>query len=244
MAATEIKGFNIDIEDSKLWRYMDFAKFIDLISTQYIFLSRIDKLEDVYEGTIPKAYVDKVNEINNPIVNSFFDSRFNLNKAHRQWIYINCWHMNEVESAAMWKLYSKTNESIAIETTYNTLKSILPDCVIIGKVKYFDYNSEYENTLNSINHFFQKRKSFIHEQEVRLLIEDEEAYKNNSLSPSSKNSSNGIKVPINIKQLINTIHVSPTAPKWFFTLVKKIVNEDYKLNIPVKQSDLYNDPIY
>ena len=46
------------------------------------------------------------------------------------------------------------------------------------------------------------------------------------------------------EELIKIIHVSPTAPEWFFELVKKVVQEDYKLNIEVKQSILYKNQIY
>ena len=34
---------------------------------------------------------------------------------------INCWHMNDFESEAMWKLYLKSNEGIAIQSTYQRL---------------------------------------------------------------------------------------------------------------------------
>ena len=34
---------------------------------------------------------------------------------------VNCWHINEHESAAMWDLYLKSNEGIAIQSTYQKL---------------------------------------------------------------------------------------------------------------------------
>jgi len=40
---------------------------------------------------------------------------------------INCWHMNDHESAAMWKLYLKSDEGIAIQSTYRKLKDAITD---------------------------------------------------------------------------------------------------------------------
>ena len=34
---------------------------------------------------------------------------------------VSCWHMSTCESAAMWSLYSKTNEGIAIRSTVGRL---------------------------------------------------------------------------------------------------------------------------
>lgn len=77
--------------------------------------------------------------------------------------------MNEYESAAMWKLYSKTNESIAIETTYCKLKNVLPNDIMIGKVRYIDFEKDTINPTNVFNSFLHKRKSFEHENEVRII---------------------------------------------------------------------------
>ena len=38
-----------------LWKYMDFLKFAYLIETKTLWFNRIDKFEDVYEGTYPYA---------------------------------------------------------------------------------------------------------------------------------------------------------------------------------------------
>jgi hypothetical protein len=42
---------------------------------------------------------------------------------------VTCWHMNECESAAMWKLYSTAKESVCVQTTYGRLRSVLDEDV-------------------------------------------------------------------------------------------------------------------
>lgn len=39
----------------KIWRYMDFTKFVSLLETESLFLSRVDKFEDPYEGATSHA---------------------------------------------------------------------------------------------------------------------------------------------------------------------------------------------
>lgn len=45
----------------------------------------------------------------------------------QDWMYISCWHMNEYESAAMWKLYAKSSDAIAIQTTFQKLCESIGD---------------------------------------------------------------------------------------------------------------------
>lgn len=85
---------------------------------------------------------------------------------------VNCWHANEHESAAMWKLYLKSDEGIAIQSTYKRLKeSIIDDeDVLIGKVNYIDYETDIIDPNNQYGSLIHKRKSFEHEKEIRAVI--------------------------------------------------------------------------
>ena len=55
--------------------------------------------------------------------------------------------MNEFESAAMWNLYLKSNEGIAIQSTYKSLKRTLDKRrgdkdIVVGQVEYIDFNKD------------------------------------------------------------------------------------------------------
>ena len=57
-----------------------------------------------------------------------------INKHWPKYNAINCWHMNDHESAAMWKLYLKSNEGIAVQSTYETLRDSIIDEEKVRKV--------------------------------------------------------------------------------------------------------------
>jgi hypothetical protein len=151
-------------EDVDIWQYMKWAKFVSILQCQALFFSRVDRLktDDPYEGAFPKNY-------SNP----------DIKRLYQKWqitdqIAANCWHMNEYESAAMWRLYAPGEPDIAIQSTFrqltNSFNSELRD-VFVGEISYMDYeidpNSDGDNMLSFCLH---KRYSFRHEQELRALI--------------------------------------------------------------------------
>jgi len=76
--------------------------------------------------------------------------------------FISCWHENECESEAMWRLYSSfLDNALAIRTSYNSLYHALGrnPSIKIGRVKYIDFQKRYAGVNNS---FWRKRKSFEH----------------------------------------------------------------------------------
>ncbi|KAF5417645.1 MAG: hypothetical protein C5S38_01275 [Candidatus Methanophagaceae archaeon] len=98
-----------------------------------------------------------------------------FSKDIRRFTIMNCWHINDYESAAMWNLYLKTDEGVAIQSTFKRLtESFLNHAehdVHIGTVKYIDYETEWLPERYSFNPFLHKRKSFEHERELRAIIQ-------------------------------------------------------------------------
>jgi hypothetical protein len=43
--------------ETRIWRYLTFAKYIDLVEREEIFFARADRLGDPFEGTLSKANV-------------------------------------------------------------------------------------------------------------------------------------------------------------------------------------------
>ena len=224
-------------ENIKIWRYMDFTKFVSLISSKSLFFCRSDLFEDPFEGSYPKTnlklrpliYKDMDEKIFNTMTKQFTK----ISKDIKKYTYINCWHANEYESAAMWKLYSNTKESIAIQTDYKTLKDILNEKIYLGIVKYIDYEQDFLPEGNLFNPFMHKRKSFEHENEVRAIIMD----------LKMGEFKEGININIDVNKLIKKIYISPTAPSWIINLTKEI-SKKYNINANIKNSDLYSQPIF
>lgn len=155
---------------------------------------------------------------------------------------INCWHMSNYESAAMWKLYSKSNEGIVIQSTYNRLVKCFDKSSIkvhIGIVTYVDYEKDIFNFGNVFSPFLHKRKSFEHEKELRCVI-----WKWNFNNPNlNKLEKGGVKIEIDIKELIGNIYVSPDSPIWFTELVKDITRK-YDIPVPIINSRLNDKPLF
>jgi len=131
--------------------------------------------------------------------------------------------MNEHESAAMWKLYTRTNEAVAVQSTYATLRKCLPDGqsaqprVYLGTVQYVDYDTETIPEGNAFWPLVHKRRGFAHEHELRAVTADME------LAASGKQAPSGITIPVEVDRLVHRVVIAPTAPTWFPDLVARIV---------------------
>jgi hypothetical protein len=256
-------------EDVRVWRYMDFTKFVSFIESQCLYFTRADKLDDPFEGSLPIKTVESRNRVNRRVLRhpdfpkGFIDTYLNqiattgeINKCWRKFYAINCWHMNEHESAAMWKLYLKSNEGIAVQSIYRDLReSIIDDeKVYIGMVKYIDYEKEsishYYDTpsvndciFNGFSPFVHKRKSFEHEQEVRALIEKPPTTSEEKIGYYQDTIAHGIKVRVNVERLVEKIYIAPSAPNWLSDLVKSIAKK-YGFKFEIVQSKLNESPVF
>jgi hypothetical protein len=236
------RSFSFPEDDSiKIWRYMDFTKFVSMLESTSLYFARADQLEDPYENAIPKCNQDawakvlkqpSIPEIE-PLDQQGVKLFLNDVLAMRLELYVNCWHMNSHQSAAMWKLYLKSDEGIAIQSTAKQFAcafSSYPKDVFIGEVSYIDYETDIIPDMNTLAYIVRKRISFAHERELRAVVWDK------------KEPACGIEVPVNLNELVETVFVAPTAPAWFATLVKAVAKR-YGLNAEVRHSDLYTAPL-
>jgi hypothetical protein len=224
--------------DAKIWRYMDFTKLLSLIDNQSLYFSRADKFGDQFEGSLTLPVIKHRNSHG---LSSFSEAY----KEARKYTYINCWHVNDYESEAMWKLFVNSNESIAVQSTYNKLKMSLDAentfYVFIGLVKYIDYKVDIFNYGNVFSPFLFKRKSFEHEKELRAIASS--GIDNPGLKCTEKNDSDGLNIKVNLDLLIETIFINPTAPDWFYELVKSVTAK-YKFHFEVRNSTLKSEPLF
>ena len=179
------------------------------------------------------------------------DARFTL---------INCWHENDHESEAMWRLYASGGFGIAIKSSFGGLvksfKSRLPD--IIARVNYLSYDTMPMPLVLSAP-FLHKRASFEHEHEVRALITEhiESAspteprprppvsnrfsYRAKYIDYSTDVCDVGLYYGVDVRQLILEVVVSPYAPRWIVDLTRSVVDR-YRFQLRVRQSDLAKRP--
>ena len=238
-----------DDENIKIWHYMDLAKFVALIDKKALFFARADTLPDKFEGSYSKANIKLRPIIHKDIPTEKQRQRQIFCKELRRFALINCWHMNEVESAAMWGLYTESDEGIAIQSTFKRLKESFSKnvenngyTVFIGKVTYVDYEKEWIPEGNLLFPFFHKRKNFEHEKELRAII-CKIPEKNGMADLSQEIFDKGVHIPVDIDKLIERIVMSPKAPKYFYDSVKSIVSK-YDLKKEVIPSSLGGSPVF
>lgn len=155
---------------------------------------------------------------------------------------ISFWHMNEHELAAMWKLYSSSNEAVCIRSAYRRLRLCLPQCVLIGEVNYINYETPGFAISNAMNFIMHKRLSFAHERELRAIFWEMDG------SPGAQPykariEPNGLAIEVDLTALIDHVYVSPTAPAWFADLVR-VMTTKCGFAFPVSQSTLAEAPLY
>jgi hypothetical protein len=104
-------------DDTILWRYSDFAKFMDLIERRKLWFSRADKFEDPLEGTFTDAEIAHFRSLRSDgtPVDPAAHSLSGISKMMRGTTFVNCWREGKHESMAMWDIYGKASGIVAIK---------------------------------------------------------------------------------------------------------------------------------
>lgn len=229
-------------DEDRIWRHMDFTKFVSLLHSSALHFTRVDKLEDPFEGSFPRVNVrlrSKRFKGNMPPKDIKLLSEF-----YKQFVkhtFVSCWHLSKYQSAAMWKLYLQSNEGIAIRSTFGKLKESLKKYkdhdVYIGKVNYIRYTKDLIPE-GSLFLYFHKRMSFEHEKELRAVIQAFSYDKEGDIDWSKSPHGSGLNVSVNLNILIERIVLAPFCPSWQMEVVKSVLNK-YDLKKPVSRSLLY-----
>jgi len=192
-------------EESKVWRYMGLPKYLSLLQSRSLFFYNLEKMarSDPFEGALPASRfvhrkwesIDDVPERirerpqglpslgeSDPAIwlkrlKDIAEHRIRQAYAYRRSYFINCWHLSEFESSAMWDIYSKRNEAIAILSSESRFRAALADAgqdVMGGRITYGEYADEdFEmDESNGLTPVLHKRNSYSYEQEYRLVYWD------------------------------------------------------------------------
>jgi hypothetical protein len=216
--------------DTIVWKYLDLSKFLDLLLSQKLFMSRSDKFEDQYEGTFSEPTFEEIKKLstNNPDFLNYY-------KTHREKVAISSWHINEYESFAMWQIFTQNSEGLAIQSTVKRLQdALVPENnykQYIGEVNYIDYKKEYIPFDDLFFPFLFKRKSFQYEREVRIITD---------VADNNIRLNDGLKINVDISQLIEKIYIHPKSENWYKNLVIQLVKQ-LGFDFEIEKSDLESD---
>lgn len=216
--------------DTVVWKYLDLSKFLDLLLCKKLFMSRSDKFEDQYEGTFSEPTYAEMKKIaeNNPKFLKYY-------KKHREKVVVSSWHINEHESYAMWQIFTQNSEGLAIQSTVGRLQEALGVEKRyeqhIGAVNYIDYKKEFIPFEDTFFPFLFKRKSFQYEGEVRIISD---------LTNYNMEINDGMKINVDINQMIEKIYIHPKSQNWYKNLVFQLM-EQLGFNFTIEKSDLQSD---
>jgi hypothetical protein len=251
---------------------MTFIKFMSLFDRLALYFARVDRLGDPFEGSY--GWRNLAGDLRDDEMVPTFSSETPANLLGK-WVgsrpltpkerrasfilgqkntYANCWHMNDHESAAMWSVYSRSGEGIAIRSTYRRLRDSFtsPDpnqMVSIGVVKYIDYEVDGIPESSPFFSYLHKRKSFESEHELRALVFGSAPDGDGPLNPDKMQSAPGKYIDISLNTLIESVYVSPKSPDWVTELVRSTVKRmsarcEFDRDVSVINSRLDDTPLY
>ncbi len=201
-----------------VWRYMSLAKLVSLLKARNLYLSRIDQFSDPYEGTTTPRTAEGIGEfLRRTGAKSPLADVLGFYEKSRRGTFVSCWHANEHETEAMWRLYCGDGGGVAVQSTYGGLLEAIRwhQGVYIGQVRYVDYGIASFPDANAFYPVMHKRAAFAHEREVRIVRYLPE-------SPTEEQPT-GLTLPVDLSSMCNAVFVSPSAPKYYFDAVHGVL---------------------
>lgn len=215
--------------ERQLWRFMDLAKFVSMFNHQGLYFCVLDALGDRLEGALPEM----------PPEASDWDRKtaWSLWCSNRATVFVNCWHWNDDESAAMWRLYA--SQGVAIRTTFGRLSRAVHQrpaatppnrdrMVVGGMVTYTDPGEIARPDLRTpFPMALKKRRWYEYEHEFRLMYHlpsnalESASSPQAGLSPKRK----GVWVACDLAQAISEIVLAPSSPLFLEDAVKAVTEK-------------------
>ena len=250
-------------DTARLWRYMDLSRFLCLLHRRALYFCRRDELHDPWEGALSAGVVGQIRSVVGEDGLSGVAGLYGLVAAQAV---LNCWHENDCESVAMWRLYTSGNDGVAMYTTFARLKEALSGSIYsinIARVVYADHERDMAKeaasassveALNTMGPILQKRRSYAHESEVRAIIpfpdapalERYAAMENPPLGTTilvaRRERELGLHVPVDPTVLIEGIVLSPNYPPWAIEALQSAIDQA-GLPVHIQTSDLLKKPL-
>lgn len=189
-------------DTTALRRYTSLDVVLKILKSQKLRLTRLDKFEDIFEGSVPKKQFDDQVVLFSSHSTMMMDqvaahypgmsrpSRSRRDpwevmterrRAKTRSAYASCWTWGE-ESESMYKLYCGGKDGppvgvgLLLRTTCAKLeKSIAGNELLFHPINYRPYHTG-DPFNDELDPFFHKRQGFAREQEVRILRYDHDRY--------------------------------------------------------------------
>ena len=158
----------------KVWRYMNFARFVWLLQRKQLWMSRIDLLGDPWELALAGAQLGHAIRMN-PITlvgeSAREDAMERAERIIKDWrrrTFVSCWSASDHESHALWRIYCRSAEGVALQTTMGRLRQSV-NGLPVHHVTYCEPGSKGQTTPTLTQLATEKRLMFSYEHEVRVV---------------------------------------------------------------------------
>lgn len=258
-----IESYN---KNQNIFRYIEIEKLILLLTENAFPLSRMTLFNDPYEGSSPKRFIeiekqrmktfigDKKPKDYRENKDAFVKNSMNLEYNWRKNYFISCWHANNYESEAMWRLYSNYHKGIAIQTDLNTLINEFPNeydnkeyksKIRVAEIKYIDFNNPDQSLYKPVfvETSLLKRKAFDFEKEIRVFTHLGCGWGNEKKGIEPEIEEDYILLDVDLKNIIKEIIIAPDSPEWYRKIILSIINK-YDFHFDVESSSLTEKPIH
>jgi len=250
------------LPNTLIWRYMNFAKFIDFLITKSLWFSKIDRFNDEKEGYLElnnfhkycylKAegddyslkFTDSFDEQDDDIdFSDFIKQMYEKTRKNIKNIYVNSWHISDVENELMWLAYGEDKNSVAIRCEFQSLLNFFQSEEYynfdIRAINYYDHKEIRFELLDRLAPAFTKRKRFKSENELRLIAyrfegidQDNDNYK--VIEDENGKVLSGIKIDLDFDNSKYEVVVSPYSEEWFAELIMEI-GKKYQFDVVLSE---------
>jgi hypothetical protein len=213
-------NFNPGDPEQRVWRYMSFARFLWLLQKKQLWLARADLLGDPWEITLAGdqlAHVISRHPIEplggqHVIRETAMQRSERIIKLWRRQTFVNCWSASDHESHALWRIYCRSVEGIALQSTLTKLKTS------VGKLPVYRVTYQVPGSIKQTpalsDLVAKKRPMFEYEREVRVVLFVESHDGEEAL---------GQGVAWDPEKIVESVRVHPEADDSFMETVKAAV---------------------
>lgn len=234
-----------EVDSQAIWRFLDFAQFVDLLDRKSLFFARIDTLEDPFAGlsddtvfavrTLPEELMRIAEQTVAPVPRkgrlerwwsrkaqeSEQDNLINTIRNYRPagMVWANCWHATGPDEVALWKTYQAAGKTVAVRTSIGKLRAALSAAddlaVSVDFVRYLE-PAELRGLSEPIDRALTKAKALAYEREVRAIVTRVSGTAHGCLG-------RGVCVPVNVAGVLDEVAISPAADDWLRDLAGRVL---------------------
>lgn len=227
-------------ESATLWRYMPFEGLLSSLQHGGLWLARSDTLGDRHEGAYgpfnkemrPQAYADLP-----PVVVAQLEAVYQEQPSKT---YVNCWHLADEESAAMWEIYARRNRGVSVKTSFRRLSEGIAarGDLFGGLISYSDNTSTWTPEGNLLLPFLRKRPFFSYEREFRLVVQNL-----GDASAKSEVRGRGFWLRADLNSIIEEVVLAPATDPWIRDAIAEALRK-HELSCVIRASDMDDEPMF